>query len=108
TNSLQAGATVILLIIPQLILAGAYVPLSRVSGAGNLVATLFVSRWSLSLLGHFTDMNVRLNAQLVPGSTNAYAGQFAINAPLYVLILAGFFIAFIAGTVIMLKRRDLR
>jgi len=104
-NSLQATAVVVILIIPQLILAGASVPLSRVSAAGGLLSSVMLSRWSLSLMGHAVDINTRLQSQVIPGTTNGYHNQFSSEAQVYALILAGFAAVFVLGTVVMQRRR---
>jgi len=104
-NSLQATAIVVILIIPQLIMAGADVPLSQMPLIGRALSNLMISRWGLSLVGHVVDMNTRLDAQTLPGISNAYAQQFAIDPLLYMLILVGFFALFLIGAMVALRRK---
>jgi hypothetical protein len=53
-------------------------------------------------------VNARLQAQIIPGTTNHYADQFAINPAWNALILCSFFTLPLAGTAIVLRRKDTR
>ncbi len=105
SNGLQATLIIVILLIPQLSLAGAVVPLSQVSKAARYVSDTMISRWSISLLGHTVDLNARLDAQ---APQNLFRDQFDIDPTRYTLILGGLFLIFFVGTIMALKVRDTR
>ena len=102
-NGLRATLILVVLLIPQLILAGAVVPLNRVTQVARYLSDAMISRWSVSLLGQVVDVNARLNAQL---PKNDFTDQFDIDLTRYVLIMVGLFAVFFAGAVAALKARD--
>lgn len=104
-NGLQATLILVVLFIPQLLLAGGIQPLSRVTEPARLMSYGLISRWSLSLLGRATDLNARIGAQL---PKNDFFDQFDINPTRYALILAGLGVLFLVGAVAALKVKDLR
>ncbi len=105
TNGLQATLIVVVLLIPELTLGGATVPLSQVNEIARALSLGMISRWSLSLLGHYVDINARLDAQY---PKNDFASQFDIDPNVYIVILLGFFVAALAGAIGALKYRDVR
>ena len=105
SNGLQATLILVILLIPQLILAGAVVPLSQVTQTARYFSDTMVSRWSISVLGHLVDVNAQLDAQL---PQNAFKDQFDIDLQRYLLLLVGLFVLFFVGTLISLKVRDTR
>ena len=69
-NGLQATLVLVVLLIPQLVLGGAVVPLSRIEEPAKSMSNGMINRWSVSLLGYTTDINARLDNQL-PATTSA-------------------------------------
>jgi ABC transport system ATP-binding/permease protein len=104
-NGLQATLILVVLLIPQLILAGAIVPLSQVTKIAQFLADTMISRWSVSLLGYVADVNAQLDVQL---PENTFRGQFDIDPERYTMILIGLFLLFFIGTIAALKARDTR
>jgi ABC-type multidrug transport system ATPase subunit len=104
-NGLQATLILVVVFIPQLMLAGGIQPLSRVTTGAKVMAYGLVSRWSLSLLGHAVDLNARIDAQL---PKNDFRDQFDIDPTQYTLILAGLGLVFLIGAIIALKVKDTR
>jgi hypothetical protein len=105
TNGLQATLILMMVFIPQQLLAGGIQPLSRVTEAGRLASTMLISRWSLSLLGHAVDLNTRLEAQL---PKNDYLDQFAVDPARASLLIVGLGIAFSLAAIVALRAKDLR
>jgi hypothetical protein len=107
-NQDQAITIAVLLLIPQLIFAGAIVPLSEMSGVARVVADFMPSKWSLELLGGLTDLDPAIVQQSVyplPGGSGLegvlpHPFDDAFNKPLIWrwLVLGGFASAFVALT----------
>ncbi|MFN0074792.1 MAG: ATP-binding cassette domain-containing protein [Chloroflexota bacterium] len=105
SNGLQATLILVVLLIPQLLLGGAVVPLSRIEEPAKSMSNGMINRWAVSLLGHVTDVNERLNAQL---PKNDFTAQFDIQPERYWLILGGLFVSFVIGSMLVLKSKDVR
>ena len=104
-NGLQATLVLVVLLIPQLVLGGAVVPLSRIEEPAKSMSNGMINRWSVSLLGYTTDINARLDNQL---PRNDFSGQFDIDPERYWMILGGLFVAFVIGAILALKSKDVR
>jgi hypothetical protein len=104
-NGLQATLVLVVLLIPQLVLGGAVVPLSRIEEPARSMSNGMINRWAVSLLGYTMDMNTRLNNQL---PQNDFHDQFDIDPDRYWMILGGLFVAFVIGAIIALKSKDVR
>jgi ABC-type multidrug transport system ATPase subunit len=104
-NGLQATLVLVVLLIPQLVLGGAVVPLSRIEEPAKSMSNGMINRWAVSLLGYTMDMNTRLNNQL---PQNDFYDQFDIDPDRYWMILGGLFVAFVIGAIIALKSKDVR
>jgi ABC-type multidrug transport system ATPase subunit len=104
-NGLQATLILVVMLIPQLVLGGAVVPLSRIEEPARSMSNGMINRWAVSLLGYTIDLNERLNAQL---PKNDFAPQFDIDPDRYWLILGGLFVAFIVAAILALKSKDVR
>lgn len=102
-NGLQATLILIVLIIPQLLLGGSVVPLSRVKDVARIMADAMINRWSISLLGYVTDLNARLDAQ---ARVNDFQDQFDIEPVTHLLILGGLLVVFVVASVVALKSKD--
>ncbi|MGI8827261.1 MAG: ATP-binding cassette domain-containing protein [Chloroflexota bacterium] len=107
-SSLQATLIVVMFVTPQLVLAGASVPISQMTSVAKVISGFMISRWSLSLMGTNFHLNARLHAQLTRGTTNQYASQFNIDPVLYAGILVGICLVCIAGAAVGKKTKDVR
>jgi ABC-type multidrug transport system ATPase subunit len=105
-NSDQAMAIVPILLIPQLIFDGSFVPVAKMLGPARALANLILSRWSLEMAGNITHMTQRFGAQLPEVFAKPYEEAFTITASVHWAVLALFIIVPILGTVLAQKRKD--
>jgi len=105
-NSDQAMAIVPVSLIPQLVFAGALVPYDRMLDPAKVLSQLMISKWALQFTGSLTDLSERFTAQFPASFAQPYAHQFDSNAWLPGAVLAVFFIATLAATVIVQKQKD--
>jgi ABC-type multidrug transport system ATPase subunit len=70
----QATSSVPLVLIPQLLLAGAIIPLASMFAPLKLLANLTVSRWALTGLGSAMDLDGRLSGDI--GSVTGFEPSF--------------------------------
>jgi ABC-type multidrug transport system ATPase subunit/CRP-like cAMP-binding protein len=105
-NSDRAMTLVPILLIPQLIFAGALVPLDRMLVPAKVLAQLMISKWSLELAGSITDLAPRFEAQFPPGFADPYRSAFegASWAPWAVIV--GFTVVMLGATLLIQKRKD--
>ncbi|UTI62830.1 ABC transporter permease [Paraconexibacter antarcticus] len=100
TSSDQATSSVPLVLIPQLLLAGAIIPLATMIAPLKLVANLTVSRWALTGLGSAMHLDTRLSGDI--GTVTGFDPTFySVPVPLTIGILAG-------GMLIMLSAAGFR
>jgi ABC-type multidrug transport system ATPase subunit len=105
-NSDQAMAIVPILLIPQLIFDGSFVPVSKMLGPAKAIANFILSRWSLELSGSIAHMPDRFAAQLPEVFARPYEEAFTISATAHWGILALFVLVPVAGTILAQKRKD--
>lgn len=105
-NSDRAQAVVPVLIIPQLIFAGALVPLDKMLPPARVVADLMISKWSLQLTGHLTDLSGRFAAQFPPSFADAYQDELDITVWVPWVVLGAFTLVFLTATLLVQKRKD--
>ncbi len=105
-NSDRAQAVVPVLIIPQLIFAGALVPLDKMLPPARVVSDLMISKWSLQLTGHLTDLSGRFSAQFPPSFADAYRDELDITAWAPWVVLCAFTLVFLTATLLVQKRKD--
>jgi len=105
-NSDRAMAVVPVLLIPQLIFAGALVPLDRMLPPARALSQVMISKWALELTGSLSDLGDRFAAQFPPSLADPYRHEFdgASWAPW--VVLAAFSIGMLAATMIAQKRKD--
>ena len=87
----QATSVIPLTLIPQLLFAGAVVPVERMTGAIEALSTVIFARWGLAGSGAAVDMNDRLalDRQLARGyGEDFFAGEPWPYAVVLVLFLA--------------------
>jgi ABC-type multidrug transport system ATPase subunit/ABC-type multidrug transport system permease subunit len=105
-NSDRAMTIVPILLIPQLIFAGALVPLKRMLAPAKVISQLMTSKWALQLTGSLTHLGERFVAQFPPTFAEPYRDQFDIASWLPWGVLATFVIAMLGAAVILQKRKD--
>ncbi len=105
-NSDRAIALVPLLVIPQLLLAGANVPLERMSWPARALAQLMLSKWALELTGSMAGLEPRFSA-LANAGLGQYRSAFDIVPWVHWGVLTGFVILMLAATVVVQKRKDM-
>lgn len=74
TSSDQATSSVPLVLIPQLLLAGAIIPLASMFAPLKLLANLTVSRWALTGLGSAMHLDTRLSGDI--GAVTGFEPSF--------------------------------
>ncbi len=100
----QATSSVPLVLIPQLLLAGAVIPVAKMIGAMKALSLLALSRWSFAGLGHSLDLDNRLPEDI--GSVTGYdPAFFDANAGGSMLALLLFIALMLSGTALVLGRR---
>lgn len=103
-SSDQATSSVPLVLIPQLLLAGAVIPVAKMIGAMKALSLLALSRWSFAGLGHALNLDTRLPEDI--GSVTGYdPAFFDANAGGAVLALLLFIVLMLSGTALVLGRR---
>jgi ABC-type multidrug transport system ATPase subunit len=107
-NSDRAMAVVPVLLIPQLIFAGALVPLGRMLLLAKILSQVMISKWSLQLTGHLTGLGDLFVAQFPAAFSQPYKDELSGAAWLPWLVLSGFFLAMLGATVAVQKRKDIR
>jgi ABC-type multidrug transport system ATPase subunit/ABC-type multidrug transport system permease subunit len=102
----QATSFVPMLLIPQLLFAGALVTVKSMSTPVRLLSDLVVARWSFAGAGNAIDMNQRL-ASDKPAAANYGHGFFALGSLEAALIILAFAIAgvVVAGLLLRLRPR---
>jgi ABC-type multidrug transport system ATPase subunit/ABC-type multidrug transport system permease subunit len=105
-NSDRAMAIVPILLIPQLMFAGALVPLEQMLGPAKGLAQLMMSKWSLELTGSIAHLMPRFQAQLLPGIGSPYQSAFDIFPWTHWGALIGFVVAMLGATFLAQKRKD--
>ncbi len=100
----QATSSVPLVLIPQLLLAGAVIPVAKMIGAMKALSLLALSRWSFAGLGHALDLDNRLPEDI--GSVTGYDPSFfEASAGGAILALVLFIALMLSGTALILNRR---
>jgi len=105
-NSDQAMAIVPMLLIPQLMFAGAQVPIRHMLAPARWASEIAISRWSLELTGSITGLASRFQSQFPPAIAAPYQPAFEITPWTHWLALAMFVIVLLAATVIAQSRKD--
>jgi ABC-type multidrug transport system ATPase subunit len=106
SNTDQAMALVPILLIPQLIFDGAFVPVEHMVGPAKAVAHVVISKWSLELGGHSTGLAEAFHEQLPEGFGGPFARAFEIDAWVHWLVLGAFVVAPLLGVLLVQKRKD--
>ncbi len=112
-NADQAITVAVILLIPQLIFAGAIVPLSEMLRPARIISDFMVSKWSLELFGGLADLDTRVFHQSILQlgqisvriTDNPFSGAFDQQLVWRWLVLAAFAVAFIAATALVQARK---
>jgi len=105
-NSGQAMAIVPMLLIPQLIFDGSFVPIEKMLVPAQALANVILSRWSLELAASITDMSERFAAQLPAQFASPYQEAFTVTAAFHWTVVALFVIVPVLLTLVAQKRKD--
>lgn len=100
----QATSTVPLVLIPQLLLAGAVIPVAQMIGLTKAVSVLALSRWSFAGVGGVLDVDGRLRTAAA-GGTGYDPAFFSRPAGLAAVTLVVFVLAALAAAGVQLDRR---
>lgn len=103
-SSAQASAAVPLVLIPQLLFAGALIPVDRMPAPLQALSEACVARWSLSGIGGAFGLDERLGSTL-SGVTGLDAGFFASGAATPITAMAVIGAACLLGAGWTLRRR---
>jgi ABC-type multidrug transport system permease subunit len=100
----QASSAIPLVLIPQLLLAGAVIPVTKMIGVVKAVSVLALSRWSFNGLGTALGLDTKLSSDI--GAVTGYSPAF-FDRPIAepVLTLVVFILAGLVGTAVVLDRR---
>lgn len=106
-SSDQATSSVPLLMIPQMLLAGAVIPVSQMIAPVKILSLAFVSRWSLTGTGTTLDLDTRLGEEI--GAVTGYDPDFfARDVGVPALALVVFILLSLSGAGVVLDRRIAR
>ena len=104
----QATTLIPLAVIPQLLFAGAIVPLARMAEPAKVLADVIFTQWALAGLGTVIDMNERFAGDPEFARVNRFGTEFFdLAAGAAIAIEAAFLVVF-AGAAALLLRRQLR
>jgi ABC transport system ATP-binding/permease protein len=106
TTQDQAMSLIPLAVIPQLLFAGAIVPVERMTEIARAIADVVFAQWSLAGIGTTVDMNARLTSNPEFAQVNRFGTDFFDLSPgATFAILGAFLVVFLGLTAILLHRR---
>ncbi|WP_328498402.1 ATP-binding cassette domain-containing protein [Streptomyces sp. NBC_00414] len=108
TDPGQATLMLPLLCFPQVLFSGAFVPVPRMTGAGEAISWAMTNRWAFEALGSGVGLEALWRdgaSRLGPPLLDSYGDSFAGPAGRGWLILAGFTLVFLAATWAVLVRK---
>ena len=98
TNAAQATLALPMLCFPQVLFAGAIVPVPDMAAPGRLMSTGLANRWAFESLGRALELD-----RLIP--LDSHHAAFAGSPVVGWTVLAGFTVALLAATVAVVARR---
>lgn len=99
----QATSLIPLVLIPQLLFAGAIVSVARMGDLIALFSNGAFSRWAFAGVGSVAEMNDRLRGD--PAALAAYGTDFFdLSSPVATLVLIGFMAALLVAVRMLLER----
>ncbi|MFS8201579.1 ATP-binding cassette domain-containing protein [Streptomyces sp. CWNU-52B] len=108
TDPGQATLMLPLLCFPQVLFSGAFVPVPRMTGAGEAISWAMTNRWAFEALGSGVGLEALWRdgaSRLGPPLLASYGGSFAGPASRGWLVLACFTLLFLGATWAVLVRR---
>ncbi|MFD6288168.1 ATP-binding cassette domain-containing protein [Streptomyces sp. NPDC060205] len=108
TDPGQATLMLPLLCFPQVLFSGAFVPVPRMTAAGEAISWAMTNRWAFEALGAGIGLEALWRdgaSRLGPPLLDAYGDSFAGPAGRGWLILTGFTLVFLAATWAVLVRK---
>jgi hypothetical protein len=108
TDPGQATLMLPLLCFPQVLFSGAFVPVPRMTAAGDAISWAMTNRWAFEALGSGIGLEALWRdgaSRLGPPLLDSYGDSFAHPASRGWLILAGFALLFLAATWAVLVRK---
>jgi hypothetical protein len=106
SSQAQATSLIPLAVIPQLLFAGAIVPLARMAEPARVLADAVFSQWALAGLGTAVEMNARFASDPEFARVNRFGlGFFDVGFSATLAIEVGFLLLFTAGAAAILHRR---
>lgn len=108
TDAGQATLMLPLLCFPQVLFSGAFVPVPRMTAAGDAISWAMTNRWAFEALGSGIGLESLWRggaSRLGPPLLDSYGDSFAHPASRGWLILAGFGLLFLAATWAVLVRK---
>ncbi|MGW6009546.1 ATP-binding cassette domain-containing protein [Streptomyces sp. NPDC055210] len=108
TDPGQATLMLPLLCFPQVLFSGAFVPVPRMTAAGEAISWAMTNRWAFEALGAGVGLEALWRdgaSRLGPPLLDAYGDSFAGPARHGWLILTGFTLVFLAATWTVLVRK---
>ncbi|MFJ5275079.1 ATP-binding cassette domain-containing protein [Streptomyces sp. NPDC088358] len=108
TEPAQATLMLPLLCFPQVLFSGAFVPVPRMTGAGEAISWAMTNRWAFEALGSGVGLESLWRAGASPLGRpllESYGDSFGHPAGRGWLVLAGFAVLFLAVTWVILVRK---
>jgi ABC transport system ATP-binding/permease protein len=102
TDAAQATLALPMLCFPQVLFAGAIVPVSEMAGPGRLMSNLLANRWAFESLGRSLDVDALLRTM---GVAHGHEAAFSGSAVPGWSMLALFTVVLLAATVAVLHAR---
>lgn len=102
----QATSFVPMLLIPQLLFAGALVTVQSMGPLVKALSSLVVARWAYAGAGNSIDLNLRI-ADDPPVVANYGQSFFSLSAGASIAIVGAFIAAGFAAVVVLLRRRSI-
>jgi ABC-type multidrug transport system ATPase subunit len=109
TSEDQSISLTPLALIPQLLFAGAIIPVAQMTAPVKAVSTAMFAQWSLAGIGTALDMNQRIAEDPAFARADRFGSSFFdVGSGAAMLALAGFITLFLLGAAVMLARRARR
>ena len=94
-----------LALIPQLLFAGAIIPVDQMTAPVKAVSNLMFAQWSLAGIGTSIDMNGRIAESAFARVNRFGADFFDVRVATSLLVLFAFLVVFVVSTAAVLRRR---
>lgn len=110
SNEDKAAGLVPMVVIPQMSLAGAMIPFSKMPKGGQAISNLAVSRWAFENMAISTQLNDRLNDLVAQKKLyeNAYNNVFTSSQARHFIVLIAFVLVLLGLATMGVKKKDVR